>query len=94
MDTPGGMPPGPFCQSCGMPLQQDEDFGTETDGSKSGKYCRYCYQNGQFTDPDMTMEEMLETAAKGWSDQDPNVTYEQALEQMRQMLPNLERWIS
>jgi len=31
-----------------MPLgKQLEDAGTEADGSKSTKYCKYCYQNGK-----------------------------------------------
>lgn len=48
-----------YCQSCGIPLKQDpERGGTNTDGSKSEKYCSYCYQIGQFTHPDFTMKEM------------------------------------
>ena len=47
------------CQSCGMPLKKDPyGGGTEKDGSKSNKYCSYCYENGEFTNPDMTVEEM------------------------------------
>jgi len=39
-----------FCQSCAMPLDKDpQGGGTEKDGSKSKKYCFYCYQNGDFT---------------------------------------------
>jgi hypothetical protein len=35
------------CESCFMPLGKHlEDAGTEADGSKSTKYCKYCYQNG------------------------------------------------
>ena len=37
------------CQSCGMPLNKDpQGGGTNDDGSKSNKYCSYCYQNGAF----------------------------------------------
>jgi hypothetical protein len=75
-----------------MPLQKGEDFGTEADGSKSGKYCHFCYQNGRFTNPEMTMEEMIDLAAKGWADADPQTSYETALEKMKEMAPNLERW--
>ena len=32
-----------FCQSCGMPLTQDEDCGTNADGSTNFNYCRHCY---------------------------------------------------
>ena len=85
-------PEGPFCQSCGMPLSQPELFGTEADGSKSEKYCVYCYKDGKYTQPDATLEQMIEISAKGWSDQDPSVTYEQAKAQMKQALPQLERW--
>ena len=45
-----------FCQCCGMPLDKPEDAGTEADGTLSGEYCRYCYQNGAFTAPDATMD--------------------------------------
>ena len=47
------------CQSCGMPLKRDtQGGGTKADGSKSAMYCSYCYQNGKFTQPNMTQDEM------------------------------------
>ena len=47
------------CQSCGMPLSKDPNGGgSESDGSKSGKYCSHCYQDGAFTQADMTVDEM------------------------------------
>lgn len=49
------------CQSCGMPLSKDQQQnGTEADGSKSLLYCFHCYQDGRFTAPDMTLAEMKE----------------------------------
>ena len=53
------IPPGPFCQSCAMPVQKNEDNGTEKDGSRSDEYCCYCYQGGQFVDPGSSLEEMI-----------------------------------
>lgn len=47
-----------FCQSCGMPIDQPELMGTEKDGSKSTIYCKFCYRNGEFADPDITLEAM------------------------------------
>lgn len=42
--------PNKFCQSCGMPLKRDmKGGGTNADGSKSLKYCSFCYVNGKFT---------------------------------------------
>lgn len=52
------MEPKLFCQSCTMPIDNVADKGTEKDGTKSNEYCRYCYQNGSFTDPDITFEKM------------------------------------
>lgn len=49
------------CQSCGMPLKRDEKGGgTNADGSKSNMYCSHCYENGTFTLPDITLEQMKE----------------------------------
>jgi hypothetical protein len=47
------------CQSCGMPLTKDENGGgTEKDGSRSKMYCSHCYENGKFTLPELTVEQM------------------------------------
>ncbi|WP_237389678.1 zinc ribbon domain-containing protein [Bacillus sp. USDA818B3_A] len=47
------------CQSCGMPLAKDElGGGTEKNGTKSITYCSHCYKDGEFTLPELTMEEM------------------------------------
>ena len=54
-------PKGPFCQSCGMPMSKDEaGGGTNKDGSKTQEYCSKCYQNGAFTEPDITADQMIE----------------------------------
>ncbi len=44
-----------------MPLKRDpEGGGTNADGSKSLMYCSKCYQNGAFTTPDFTVQQMQE----------------------------------
>ena len=43
-----------------MPLDNDQMKGTEKDGSKSNEYCVYCYTNGAFTSPDLTLDGMKE----------------------------------
>ena len=49
-----------FCQSCGMPLQKNEELGTNHDGSKNEEYCCYCYKDGAFTmDCNYTKEEAV-----------------------------------
>ncbi|HZQ70515.1 MAG TPA: zinc ribbon domain-containing protein [Terriglobales bacterium] len=53
-------PKGPYCQSCGMPLSKDEKGGgTEADGSKSTAFCSHCYAGGRFTEPDLTVDQMV-----------------------------------
>ena len=47
------------CQSCGMPLKKDpQGGGSNVDGSKSTKYCSYCFSGGVFKQPDWTAEQM------------------------------------
>jgi len=47
------------CQSCGMPLKRDpKSGGTNADGTVNHAYCSYCYAEGQFTQPDMTVDQM------------------------------------
>jgi hypothetical protein len=47
------------CQSCGMPFKNDpKGGGTNADGTKSNMYCSLCYQNGKFTQPDFTADDM------------------------------------
>jgi hypothetical protein len=80
-----------FCQSCGMPLGKDEDFGANADGTKNDEYCLYCYQNGKFTQPDITLEEMIEQTSKA-IDKEGVMSLEEAKELSQQNIPKLKRW--
>lgn len=46
------------CQSCGMPLENGKKSGTEADKSPSKEYCSFCYEDGHFIQPEMTLQEM------------------------------------
>lgn len=49
------------CQSCGMPLKSDEHGGgTEANGQRSNMYCSHCYENGEFTMSNITVDGMKE----------------------------------
>ena len=48
------------CESCSRPIDDPGDFGAGTDGSRSTLYCSCCFAGGAFTEPDVTMEQMLE----------------------------------
>lgn len=80
-----------FCQSCGMPMQKDEDFGTEKDGGKNVEYCAYCYKDGAFT-AELTMDEMISFCAEHVDEWDMKMTKEEAIAFMRENFPKLKRW--
>lgn len=81
-----------YCQSCGMPMgTNDEMYGTETDGSKSNDYCKYCYVNGNFT-TDATMEEMIEICVPHVANANTEMSEEQARDMMKEWFPTLKRW--
>jgi hypothetical protein len=47
------------CQSCGMPFRNDpKGGGSNADRTTSKMYCSYCYENGKFTQPDWTAQQM------------------------------------
>lgn len=42
-----------------MPLKKDPKGGSvNVDGSKNHMYCSYCYENGSFLQPNITVDEM------------------------------------
>ena len=83
-------PETPICQSCGMPLRSERDLGTNADGDKNNEYCRFCFKQGKFTDPDITMEQKIDKlvgmAAK------MNIPEKSAREMASNLLPTLKRW--
>jgi len=80
---------GSFCQSCAMPLQKPEDFGINTDGSLNREYCHYCYQKGEFTEPNISMEQMIEKCTGIMKQM--NIPPAQ-IEQTKAFIPMLKRW--
>ncbi len=81
-----------FCQSCGMPIRKDPKLGgTNADGTKSLLYCSYCYENGAFTQPDFTLEEMRAFCIKNLKEQGVPGFFARW---MTSRLPKLERWRS
>jgi len=81
-----------ICQSCSMPLRSENDYGTNADGSKNREYCRFCFQNGAFTDAGITMEEKIEKMV-GLAEK-MNIPADNARKMAREILPQLKRWLS
>ncbi len=84
-------PRGPFCQSCSMPLGAPEDFGTDKAGYRVNDYCRHCYADGAFTEPDITMDAMLERCVT-IMDAHRIMPAPQARALLANVMPCLKRW--
>ena len=79
-----------ICQSCGMPMNLDSDFGTDGNGAKVEDYCTYCFQNGNFTSGDVTVGEFAIKMVELMKNmpEAPQMTLDEATA----MLKNLKRW--
>jgi len=85
------LPKEPFCQSCAMPMESAELFGTEAGGSKSEDYCTHCFQNGRFTEPEISMQAMIDKCVAVMVQMNI-MPEEQARTLMTKTLPTLKRW--
>jgi len=78
------------CQSCGMPMNKDpKGGGTEKDGSKSEKYCSYCYENGEFKNEYKNSSEMIIAISKTMYNKKPPRFM---VKLFAKRLNKLERW--
>ena len=73
-----------------MPLEKEDDFGTNANGSKSEEYCFHCFQNGNFLDEGITLQEKIDKNVKfavqiGMSES-------KARKMASEVLPKLKRW--
>ena len=63
--------------------------GTESDGTKSEKWCKLCYENGAFIGPDCTLEQMVTIVDNALKDQGSGRLFRWLA---KSQLPHLERW--
>ncbi len=82
---------GPACQSCGMPIRKGDDFGTTASGAKNLEYCWYCFRKGEFLEPELTKEQMMEKVANVLKET-KKMPEEKAMEFAKGMIPSLKRW--
>ena len=78
-----------YCQSCGMPMAEDQLKGTRPDGSLTDEFCTYCFQQGKFTQ-DVSMEEMIEICVPHMVDS--GMPEPEARKLITATLPGLSRW--
>jgi hypothetical protein len=81
------------CQSCGMPMTEESHFGKNTDGSKNEDYCCHCYPAGAFTNPNETMDEMIESCIPFMVEDGVHAKDEESARALlTEFLPTLKRW--
>lgn len=79
-----------ICQCCGTPFDvPNMPYGTEADGSENTDYCKWCYENGNFTSEglDELIERNIPYLVAG-----SNMNTEEAVSFMGALLPSLKRW--
>ena len=80
------------CQSCGMPLETSfKNYGTESDGTPASEYCMFCYQDGAFTNPTQTVDEMVQSSIDFMTGS-MEFTHEQASKMSNDVIRRLKRW--
>src|SRR3989338_5318193 len=79
------------CQSCGMPLGTAGYYGTNKDESENKNYCIFCYKKGQYTEPILTLPEMIQKSIQHMTTK-LQYTQENAKELSTKIIPTLKRW--
>ncbi|MBK9737501.1 MAG: zinc ribbon domain-containing protein [Saprospiraceae bacterium] len=78
-----------LCQSCSMPLDNDELKGSEKNGSKSNEFCIYCYEKGVFKNPSISLAGMKDMVKSQMVKMN---LPEQQIKAAVAELPKLARW--
>jgi transcriptional regulator with XRE-family HTH domain len=90
-----GQPQDLICQSCSMPLNDIDNFGTEVDGEVNTDYCVHCYKGGGFAH-DCSLEEQVETNLRFLveynAEQGLSYTEDEARAILKIHLGTLKRW--
>lgn len=79
------------CQSCGLPLTHPDQYGTNKDGTENSEYCKYCFQNGLFIDPNMTLDQMIESSTS-YMVKGLKMNKDKARSLSQIIIPQLKRW--
>ncbi|MBD5165232.1 zinc ribbon domain-containing protein [Helicobacter sp.] len=78
-----------ICQSCGMPIDSEEQLGRNQDGSINLDYCKYCYENGDFIDK-VSMQEYIQMCSLYGAQ--AGMSNEQMRQYCTKLFPTLKRW--
>lgn len=73
-----------------MPLDSGF-YGTTSEGLPETEYCKFCYQNGAFTEPDLHLNQMVDRSVEQMVSEHV-VSPEQARGLAQSTIPHLKRW--
>jgi AraC family transcriptional regulator len=79
----------PLCQSCAMPMDAPEKFGTEADGSQNADYCCHCWKKGKFAYTS-TLAQAVESNIPWWKED--GESDDDARAKIMEVFPTLKRW--
>ena len=75
-----------------MPLSNEAgNLGTNREGLTVSEYCNFCFNNGEFTNPNQTLDEMIQSSIENMT-ADLNMPPEKASELANSFIPALKRW--
>ena len=80
-----------ICQSCGMGVEHKEEFGTNEDNTYNEKFCIYCFKDGKYTQPNLSIKDMIDKVIEICL-QSTLLEEEEAKKFAEDTIPNLERW--
>ena len=82
-----------ICQSCAMPLNANnsDQRGTEADGGRNNEYCQYCYENGDFKDSTLTVDQEIDKVVQIAVSQ-MQMPEDEARAWAEKVIPKLKRW--
>jgi transcriptional regulator with XRE-family HTH domain len=79
-----------ICQSCSYPLDNTDELGTNADGTWNTDYCIYCYKDGEWVDPNQTVQGIIDYTVPFMTS--PSMTADEARELLDKWIPTLKRW--
>jgi hypothetical protein len=77
-----------FCQSCGKNFSSAQFHGKNSDGSKNNSFCFECYENGQFKESNITIEDIRSRMINDIKDGSSKLSKSQLMSRLKE----LERW--
>lgn len=76
-----------------MPINATFDnLGSKTDGTPSLEYCKYCFLDGEFSNPTLSLDDMIQNSVSFMTGS-LSFTPEAAAKMSNDVVPKLGRWV-